>query len=139
MGRDDWCAVVRVVRDWGYIPMHAEVLAEDRVIWLAGFATLKVTKKGGSKWTIIKKPDETKSRRTMCRISFEKVKRRTASMRSRGFSCSLILLYMSPPIIVNGTRHNGEKGERHVRGEKVRSVEVMPIFKVGYWLEQRRG
>ena len=58
MGRDDWCAVVRVVRDWGYIPMHAEVLAKHRVIWLAGFATLKVTKKEGGKWTVIKKNKE---------------------------------------------------------------------------------
>lgn len=35
--------------------MHAEVLAEDRVIWLAGFATLNVIKKEGGKWVIIKK------------------------------------------------------------------------------------
>ena len=63
--------------------MHAEVLAKDRVIWLAGFATLEVAKKEGGEWTTIKKR---RADRTMCRISFEKAKRRTASMRSRGSS-----------------------------------------------------
>jgi len=35
--------------------MHAEVLAEDRVIWLAGFATLEVAKKENGKRSITKK------------------------------------------------------------------------------------
>jgi hypothetical protein len=60
----------------------------------------------------------------MCRMSFEKVKRRMASMRSNGSSCSLILFIHVPTNRRkrDGTQHNGEKGERHVRSEKVRSV-----------------
>ncbi len=40
MGRDDRCAVVRVIRNWGNFPVHAEVLAKNRVVRLAWFAAL---------------------------------------------------------------------------------------------------
>jgi hypothetical protein len=40
VGRDDRCAVVRVIGNWWNIPMHAEVLAEYGVVWFAGLATL---------------------------------------------------------------------------------------------------
>ncbi len=46
MGGDDWRAVVRVIRSWGYVPVHAEVLAENGVVRLAWFATLPAKGQG---------------------------------------------------------------------------------------------
>ena len=41
MGSDNRCAVVRVIRNRSNVPVHAEVLAENRVVRLAWFAALR--------------------------------------------------------------------------------------------------
>lgn len=41
MGGDDWRAVVGVIGDWGNVPVHAEILAENGVVWLARFTALR--------------------------------------------------------------------------------------------------
>ena len=41
MGGDDWRAVVGVIRDWGNLPVHTEILAENGVVRLARFAALQ--------------------------------------------------------------------------------------------------
>lgn len=84
MGSYDRRAVVRVVRNRSNVPVHAEVLAKNRVVRLAWFTALQAN---GRWMKIVRRVGE----RTMCLISFEKAKRRTASMRSRVSSWSLIL------------------------------------------------
>ena len=42
MGGDDWHSVVRVIGNRSNVPVHAEVLAENGVVRLAWFATLRV-------------------------------------------------------------------------------------------------
>jgi hypothetical protein len=41
MSGDDWRAVVRVIGDRGNVPVHAEILAENGVVWLARFTALR--------------------------------------------------------------------------------------------------
>jgi hypothetical protein len=40
IGGDDWRAVIGVIGDWGNVPVHAEILAENRVVRLARFPAL---------------------------------------------------------------------------------------------------
>lgn len=87
MGCDDRHAVVRVIRNRGNVPVHAEVLAENGVVRLAWFAALQAN----GRWMKIMRRRANEKQRTRCLISFEKAKRRTASMRSRVSSWSLIL------------------------------------------------
>jgi hypothetical protein len=87
MSGDDRRAVVRVIRNWSNVPVHAKVLAENGVVWLAWFAALRAN----GQWMKIVRRWANEKRRTRCLISFEKAKRRTANMRSRVSSWSLIL------------------------------------------------
>jgi hypothetical protein len=89
MGGDDRRAVVRVIRNWSNVPVHAEVLAENGVVRFAWFAALRAN--GSVDEDCQSRGWANKKRRTRCLISFEKAKRRTASMRSRVSSWSLIL------------------------------------------------
>ena len=41
MGGDDWRAVIGVIGDWGNVPVHAELLAKNRVVRLARFPALR--------------------------------------------------------------------------------------------------
>jgi hypothetical protein len=87
MGGDDRRAVVRVIRNRSNVPVHAEVLAENGVVRFAWFAALRAN----GRWLKIVRGWANEKRRTRCLMSFEKAKRRTASMRSRVSSWSLIL------------------------------------------------
>jgi len=87
MGGDDRCAVVRVIRNRSNVPVHAEVLAENGVVRFARFPALRAN----GQWMKVVRRWANEKRRTRCLMSLEKAKRRTASMRSRVSSWSLIL------------------------------------------------